>query len=564
MMRRPSLRTVAWLALAALLLGSVSACASIPGNGQVQRLADDNADDGTPVRYRPTGPDAGASPDDIVNGYFDAMLAFPVDTQVVGQYLTTDAAASWQSSAGISVYSGALTVLSSAQTDSTWTVTVGLQQVAFIDAQGRYSAHSAQVNSTLTLAQVDGEWRLANPLAGLWVSEAWFRDSMRPQSLYFLNSSGQHVAAVPVWVVAGDQMATSLIVNLVAGREPSDNPSLTTVVPNQVRASVPIDSDGIAEVSFPVSPDIAESVQEQLIAQVAWTLSDVPGVTGVRVLAGDAVLAPRGRKSQTLDTWDDFTPVPQRNLAALRGNKVVLVDKSRITTMAGQWGRDASGATAIGLGKQDIATLIGNEAVVTDLAGSAERRIPGTSWLPPVIDVNGSVWLPDLANSSVRIRVLTSAGTLQDVDASAIAGPVSAWEPSPDGTRYAFVRNGALQVGQIIASANGWVLGTPTQLGFSVAGPVSGFTWLDNTVVTSIVGPNGGQKVISERVDGSQESVPTPSSKAALDVETPSAVQAIDGTTLYLLDAQGQLWRLKGQSWQKVGATQDSAVTAIG
>jgi hypothetical protein len=69
---------VAWALVTVLVL---SACAGIPTSGPVTKVA--AADDlgQSAVRYTPARPLRGASPEQIVRGFLDAMLAFPTSSR---------------------------------------------------------------------------------------------------------------------------------------------------------------------------------------------------------------------------------------------------------------------------------------------------------------------------------------------------------------------------------------------------------------------------------------------------------------------------------------------------
>ena len=88
--------------LGVLLVGG---CGSIPTSGPVTRVADDKGFGESTVRYAPALPVPGASPQEIVLGYLDAMLAFPVSTGTASAFLTPSAAKSWRPLDGVRVYS---------------------------------------------------------------------------------------------------------------------------------------------------------------------------------------------------------------------------------------------------------------------------------------------------------------------------------------------------------------------------------------------------------------------------------------------------------------------------
>src|SRR4051794_17072952 len=83
----------------------VSGCVSIPSAGPVHHEADEGTRAGSTVRYSPTRPAEGASPAEIVRGFLDAMLAYPVSSATAAAFLTPAAARAWNPSDGMRIYS---------------------------------------------------------------------------------------------------------------------------------------------------------------------------------------------------------------------------------------------------------------------------------------------------------------------------------------------------------------------------------------------------------------------------------------------------------------------------
>ncbi len=92
------------LVVVAMML-AVSACAGIPSSGPVTKVADDGGLGESTVRYAPARPAVGASPQEIVRGYLDAMLAYPASSGTATAFLTPAGADKWSPSAGVRIYS---------------------------------------------------------------------------------------------------------------------------------------------------------------------------------------------------------------------------------------------------------------------------------------------------------------------------------------------------------------------------------------------------------------------------------------------------------------------------
>ena len=64
----------------------------------------------------------------------------------------------------------------------------------------------------------DGEYRINNPPDALVVPATWFAQRFSQVSLYYFDRTGSVLVPEPVFVPLGDQLATSLVTGLVAGR----------------------------------------------------------------------------------------------------------------------------------------------------------------------------------------------------------------------------------------------------------------------------------------------------------------------------------------------------------
>ncbi|MSW65053.1 MAG: hypothetical protein F2825_09230, partial [Actinobacteria bacterium] len=175
----------AFVALAVVLAG----CGTVPTSSspvEITQVADPPED----VGIEALPPVAGASREEIVRGFVDAMASTTRNHPVARQYLTGEAADSWSDT-------GAITVISSdyapvAGDDDTVAVTAGL--VGGVDAQGAFTTGSGQTyDQVFTLVQEDGEWRIADPRDGLVLLEPDFARTYDEVNAYFLDPTGTRV-----------------------------------------------------------------------------------------------------------------------------------------------------------------------------------------------------------------------------------------------------------------------------------------------------------------------------------------------------------------------------------
>ena len=109
----------------AVLAGAVLAgCASIPTSGPIQQGVEvgiEGNDQVIRVIARPPQPDM--TPTQIVSGFLQASASFEGDHAVARQYLTREAAASWNPSSRVDVYDGVPTIVPDGVADVDLTAT---------------------------------------------------------------------------------------------------------------------------------------------------------------------------------------------------------------------------------------------------------------------------------------------------------------------------------------------------------------------------------------------------------------------------------------------------------
>ena len=134
-MSRP-LRARTTAALVILLVAAVLAgCAVIPTSGPVERVEDESGLGESTVRYTPAGPARDATETQIITGFLDAMLAYPVTHRVAAEYLTPEAAQQWRPGDATTVYTDA--EVFSVSVGSGW---IEMATESRLDEQGRIRA----------------------------------------------------------------------------------------------------------------------------------------------------------------------------------------------------------------------------------------------------------------------------------------------------------------------------------------------------------------------------------------------------------------------------------------
>jgi hypothetical protein len=471
----------------------VAGCGGIPSSGTVQQLRDPvDVRDRLPVQSEAVPPEDGATPEEIVKGFLEALGSYEPGPEgssypTAADFLTPDAREEWQphpERQAITVYGARPAVVGDGSS-----VLLTLSVVASYDRTASFRRAPSMEEHELNLTQDDdGEWRIANPPRGIMISEADFANQFDPYNLYFLDPTGDQVVPDPIFLprATNESVATRLVQELLSG--PSDwlDLAVETAFPDGTElspASVPAAGEAVIGLSSQAATGDGGSVtgpdqRDQMVKQLAWTLGQLPAVTGFSVTTGAAPLTSdiesviRGEEPDPsaarralygvtdagVVAIDGDTPAPARGpLGALPGVIEVAVDpqsdRAVVTDTDGLlvWSELADGAEQV---------VLHEDAVLSSLAW--DRR--GLIWAldhGPVPDADGAEGVREDdedgendGNDVAGIIVVSpDNGAVAEVAVSGpTEGPVERFALSPDGTRIAAVIGGELHLGVIVRS----------------------------------------------------------------------------------------------------------------
>jgi len=555
---------VATVAVAVVLAG----CAGIPSSGPVERVAADSGPDQSTVRYAPVGPSRGASPQQIVRGYLDAMLAYPVSTGTAALYLTPDAAKEWRSSAGVTVYTQPEVELSETVLDAereSVLVDLRMRPVARLDRQGHFQAGGDGKPRSYVLQNVKGQWRIGNPQDGVMVTRTYYEDYFRPFSLYFFDAPGKRLVPDLVHLAVGEQLPTALVTALARG--PGQTPgNFRTYVPaaRTLRPSVTIGNEGVADVEFSSSlTKLSTGERERLAAQIVWTLRSVPALLGVRIFGETQILSARGDRVHPVESWGIFgPPAGNSHTYALVADKLVEIDDTSVKPVSGAWGRDAGGAVEAAVSDRSVAAVLrGRDQVrITDRAGDNPLDVDGARFIAPRWDPNDRLWLLDRPARSTRVRIVDD-DNVRPLPARGLRGlAVRSFAISPDGARYALTATDgggpSIYVGPVHRDKDGRLteLGDPRRLAIGVAEPRS-VGWVSTTRLGFLGASDAGVQLYEVAYDGTDRTGGDTGGGPLLpDVDAASLASRIgENPDRWVLDARRRLWYLASDdSWRLV------------
>jgi hypothetical protein len=527
--RRGAVRAVLAV-LVATLVAALAGCASMPTSGPVVTVGNVTAP--TPdagFAIAPRGPQRGASPTEIVQGFLDAMQATPIQTTTARQFLSTEFADAWDPQRETVTYSDLTPPHGST------VVTVDLQGANHLDAQGSWQGSASIADSQLHFAMVEekGEWRISSAPNALIVPQSWFDDRFVQVSLYYFDPTGRILVPEPVFVPRGEQLATTLVRALVAG--PSDTLAgvTRTFLPAGVSAglSVPIDRAGVASVDL--KGDLGQQSQHALhlmSAQLAWTLRQDDAIHAVRLSIGGRPVdqSDTGDQSGTgevdVDTGAQYDPAgyaTNDHLFGVAYGAAAEATPARLNPLPGPLGTASpalrSLAVSIDAAQAAAVTADGRELRSAPLqaGASATARLTGTDLLRPAWDFAGRLWDVDRTSHGAVVHVSDGSRMRRIVVPGVTGQDVRRFLVSRDGSRLvALVRHSdgdQVVVSRIRDSDQGKVLGASgtqviSDLGEGVR--IRDIGWHSPTSVVTLQQLSGTALIRTLSVDGAVSGFP--------------------------------------------------------
>jgi hypothetical protein len=367
----------------ATVLILLAACARIPDEGPVvDGSAPQVGPSAAPFDFSPPGPQRGATPEQVVTGFLTAMQASPLSTEVAREFLTDRAEETWQpESRTVLCAEYDVTAAPVVSGRSPVTVSVPMRDVSALDGTGRWLGRQPAVERSGMQMQVvreQGEWRVVDPPDALVLPLSHFENRYRRFALHFADPTGSVLVPEPVYLPMERQTATRLVEGLLAGPRGGARGVDRSFLPSrtQLVVSVPVDDDGVARV--PLTGEVLDLDRRELtlaVAQLVWTLRQVPEVVAVRLTAdGEPVTVPGIGDEVPADALEPYSPLVATASTDLYG----LRDRS--VRRVGNQGERTLLQLPPGVAAADLSvSLLGNPVAVTDRAGRVRVLARGSA-----------------------------------------------------------------------------------------------------------------------------------------------------------------------------------------
>jgi hypothetical protein len=490
--RRRGRAAVLWAGLLAAVL-MLTGCAHLPQNGPVGTSEPlPGSDTQMNYTFSPAGPVQDASPEEIIRGFLNAGTGIQDDYATAREFMTAEAADTWQPEARTLVFNETPTVVPSAR-DEQFEVQMEVDSV--VDDRGIMNRMPPNTSEAVqfSLTQVNGQWRISQAPDGTMLEAAQFRALFASHELYFYDQSYAYAVPDVRWFLNRPGTAADLVGALLDGPAPYLDGAVRSAFQSGselTRPSVPING-GAAKVD--VTAQTLESAdtltQWRMHQQLELTLEGLNNVTSVdlSVDLNEVDLGPRP------ENFVDATVNPgvgSTQIAVADGELVYF--EGDATVPVGGLQVDVEGGPvdpAMSIDGTQFAFLNPDRTQLLTAKPDSPQRLAltGKDLTRPSFDVAGWTWTVDHANGTrvMAIQASGGAGESREISAEWIGNrTVKALRISRDGTRAAIVAGEGeaahLYLAGVIRDSEGVPrgLGSPVRLEPTV--PVNDVNWVSD------------------------------------------------------------------------------------
>ena len=542
------------IAVAAVLATALAGCAGLPSSGTVNPGRAVTAAPANPsFDFRPGGPAAGATAQQIVDGFLNAASGPEQNWGVAQAYLTAQARAAWNPRAGVTVDVFGARAFTQPEEG---VVDLQTTPAGTVDAAGVFApadGDRASVRFRLE-RQEDGEWRISQAPDGLLLDEDLFRRVFHSYPVMFFDPTHTFLVPDVRWFPALN--APARIADALNGSPaPWLAESVVSAFPPSIRLTPAVPVSGAAaqvEVSA-AALDLDQLTLDRMQTQLVASLAGAGVTDAVMVVDGARVTASRvatrdtkvdGRALVLTDAGFGFllsselTPVPGLSAAISAAAPVSVVTSPERTQAAARL-------------PDGIAARISADGSVR----AADRR-PGL--LDPSLDPFGGVWTVPRDNPAA-VAVELDGGERVTISGWRGATQIDAMQVSRDGSRVAAIVGYGAGSAVVAAGVVRDAAGTPMALGeWTLLGvlPVRGtaLAWLDGTTLGVLAGSGDDTVYVEQPVGGLPVVAAAPPGAVSLAGSSSAA-------SVRLRDASGTIYARRSATW--IATATGVAVLAI-
>jgi hypothetical protein len=592
--RRTPVRTMAYVACGAVLLAG---CASMPDSGDLRGVESTPRQD-PQVRVFAMPPPDDAQPQEIVQGFLEALTSDDPSYSTARQYLTNKAAQKWEPERSTTVLAdGPATVAGptgSRDDGNDFSYVLTGTRVAVVDAQQSYTPASGNYGQTvhLTRDKKTGQWRIDALPSGVVMGKSDFqRNYVSVNKYYFASNtaadaSGQPMAvADPVYVRERVDPMTQMVRSVLTGP--------TSWLRHVVRSSFPTGTalpkgaslapDDQNKLTVPLNDKAAHIGRgkcDEMAAQLLFSLQSLAptieeialraGGTQLCSLAADRAAAVAARGSQTNPGYLYFIDGQHRLVRMTSGS-----GNTRAEAVPGALGdgakalrsvavaRDEHSAAGVALdGKTLYVTSTVSGSSIGDPVLQSKGKTETDRLTTPSWDAQGDLWVADRDPGRPRLLLLAKGGGQPlEVLTPGLDGRINAVRVAADGVRIALVvdKGGkqSLLIGRIERGAGSGEKPSVSVQELRSATPeleqVSAMAWAGDSRLVVVGREAGGvEQAQYVQCDGS---IPEAGTLPGLTEVTSIAASEDSDTPLFATSKDGLLWLPGGSGWRTLKET---------
>ncbi|MDX3839906.1 LpqB family beta-propeller domain-containing protein [Streptomyces europaeiscabiei] len=546
------------------------------------------------VRVFALPPADDAEPQEIVQGFLEALTSDDLEYETARKYLTGKALKEWDPGESTTVLAEAPTpytpVTGEGPDTDEYRYELSGKNVARVDGQHAYRPTSGEYRQTVHLTRVKDtkQWRIDQLPPGVVLGRSDFERNYKSINKYYFTSAAQSgepgTVADPVYVRSQVDPVTQVVRDLLKGPTRWLNPVARTSFPSGTalkkgtRALTPDDQNRLVVPLNKKADRVSDSRCEEMAAQLLFTLQDYmpTGVDEVELQGSTGAQLCVFREGQTgVVAAHGFGKSAAYEYFIDGDHKLVrLSERDSLTTPAAVPGALGEGekqlrSAAVSRGEDRAAGVSadGSDLYVTPLTAggtlgdpvlhssgaTAKDRLTTPSW-----DGRGDLWVADRDPKNARLLVLADGmGEPLEVRTPNLDGRIEAVRVAADGVRVALILESkgkrALYIGRIERDADAESTTVSIVELRSVTQDledVTAMSWAGDSQLV-VVGrePGGVQQMRYVRVDGS----PTPGSgPSALTGVEEIAASEDESQPLVAHSADGIVRLSPGAQWQTV------------
>jgi len=528
-----------------------SACAQLPRDSQIGSGPNLEAGLETDyLYYSPSGPNEDATQEEILLGFVNAGTGPQNNYEIARQYLSDSLKTEWNPGEEVLIQDGTpvITLLD----DNSASVLVRVS--ARINERGEYQSLPLGTTRQVEVRFDDtsGEWRISSAPNLTMVIRPVFDVIFQAYSIYFFDKQKKHLVPDVRWFPLRASTSTRLVSALLDGPSAWLETAVESAIPKGTRLtlnSVTV-TDGIASVDLSARALSATAAAKQLIqSQIRETLLQLDSVFSVKVTIERAGI------DQVASTLTGTESRLTRPIAMTNGslvdfdgvNEVELGNSRNLIDRLGAQNFATNTAKKILVLTNSDGVYLSRLDRVTELP---IRLVAGNGFLPPVVDVNGFIWIVP-ADAEQNLIVFNSQGQRINFSSNWLAGVNRlSFSISSEGSRIVAVTGSRIESRVRVAALVRTSEGAPEALGepFSPMQTNSAFmaTWVDSTEIGVLESPDsvftqpwisviGGDSRRLQTISGGREMV--------------SSGQA---ASVYIVDDFDTLFQYRGSNWTRL------------